>query len=130
MIKKYLQNLPAASAKELWLRRFKCRLLSYCSLFIAQAACDISVRVQAADATRLFQELTLLIPQESCPFEVSTEENPKPILDREGGVSSVFHIPQTLDVLQMRGTSIRTADVSRGMMEVDSKMPDAFGPDS
>eukprot|EP00746_Dinoflagellata_sp_MGD_P002673 gnl/MRDRNA2_/MRDRNA2_105234_c0_seq1.p1 gnl/MRDRNA2_/MRDRNA2_105234_c0~~gnl/MRDRNA2_/MRDRNA2_105234_c0_seq1.p1 ORF type:complete len:2126 (-),score=391.10 gnl/MRDRNA2_/MRDRNA2_105234_c0_seq1:24-6287(-) len=130
MIKKHCQALAEPAEKELWLRRYKCRLLSYCSLFIGQAACDISVRVQAAMSTTQFLELTLLIPQDSCPFELSTEEKPRPILDREGGVSSIFHIPQTLEVLQMRGTSIRTADVSRGMMEVDSKMPDAFGPDS
>eukprot|EP00746_Dinoflagellata_sp_MGD_P074353 gnl/MRDRNA2_/MRDRNA2_30042_c0_seq1.p1 gnl/MRDRNA2_/MRDRNA2_30042_c0~~gnl/MRDRNA2_/MRDRNA2_30042_c0_seq1.p1 ORF type:complete len:2129 (-),score=441.85 gnl/MRDRNA2_/MRDRNA2_30042_c0_seq1:27-5600(-) len=125
MVKKRMANLPKHEAA-LWLRQYKLRLLNYCNVFICQATCDISVRVQAALLALQFRSMASLIPVEFTPFVCSTDQSPKPFLDREGAVSSLFFLPQAVEVLQMRGTSIKCADVTRGILEVDAKLPDAF----
>jgi len=74
-------------------------------LSLMEHVCDMLVRIQAAGTAVKFQRLVSMVPRALSPFQFSSQDALKPMVDSEGCVRSVFNVPRPLDLLALRGTA-------------------------
>lgn len=108
--------------------RCKVRILVHCGVLIAQIACDLAVRVQAADAARIARGVFALIPAEFSPFRFSTEQDPRALVHENGSIGNIYHVPRAADLLVLRGLSNTPMDVFRSILDRDSRLPNVLRP--
>lgn len=101
------------------------RLLTCCSLCTIRAACDLSIRVQAAHASIGLRAIAALIPSKLSPFDRGSDRK-RQLVERDGSVGSVFTIPAVLDVLQLRGM-YPDPDIALTMSEIASVLVAGVG---
>lgn len=86
------------------LRSFRHRFLTYCSLFVAERACDLLVRIQAAQSMSGLRDVAVMIPQELSPYVFSTEDQRHGMVRDDGVLQNLFALPRTPELLCQRGT--------------------------
>eukprot|EP00929_Paragymnodinium_shiwhaense_P054278 TRINITY_DN27194_c0_g2_i1.p1 TRINITY_DN27194_c0_g2~~TRINITY_DN27194_c0_g2_i1.p1 ORF type:complete len:2812 (-),score=793.77 TRINITY_DN27194_c0_g2_i1:64-8499(-) len=104
-------------------RAFKTRFLTHYSCLLAEQACELAVRVQAARSAEMFQGIVGLIPRALSPFRFSTEEVPKALISDDCSIDSIFHVPRAADMLVLRGLCARPTDMVRTLLERESQLP-------
>eukprot|EP00928_Gymnodinium_smaydae_P036649 TRINITY_DN25591_c0_g1_i2.p1 TRINITY_DN25591_c0_g1~~TRINITY_DN25591_c0_g1_i2.p1 ORF type:complete len:1729 (-),score=256.75 TRINITY_DN25591_c0_g1_i2:157-5013(-) len=106
-----------------FLVNLKTRYLAHMSIHVAEAACDLSVRVQAADAVRVARSIYTLLPERFLPFRFSTEKTPRVLVTESGSIASIYAVPKPSEMLSLRGLSSGAQDVVRSVLHEDSKLP-------
>eukprot|EP00929_Paragymnodinium_shiwhaense_P101781 TRINITY_DN64965_c0_g1_i1.p1 TRINITY_DN64965_c0_g1~~TRINITY_DN64965_c0_g1_i1.p1 ORF type:complete len:2661 (-),score=763.07 TRINITY_DN64965_c0_g1_i1:747-8729(-) len=115
--------------KDRLVRRLKCRILKQGSLLVAEGACDLAVRLQAAQAARSAQRSLAVVPAEFSPFRFSTAEAHKPLVNENGSLNNVFNVPRDVDVLPLRGLSCVPTDSVRQISKTDAQLPSILSMD-
>ena len=98
-------------------------LVSCGSLVVVRAACELSVRSQAAETALALRLASFLLPAKISPFDrergAQRERGMQrqPLLEKDGQVGSVFSVPTAAEILQprpdRRDAEARSAEADR-----------------
>jgi len=103
---------------------YRCRSLAYSSLFMLERACDLLLRVQAAQSCTGLRSLASILPPQLSPLKMSVDGRRRILLESDGSVHSILHIPQMEEVLQLRGTECPS--IGRHVRDCEVSMPEPF----
>ncbi|CAJ1395381.1 unnamed protein product [Effrenium voratum] len=118
-----LENLAGAS-KMSCLSIYRCRSLSYSSLFMLERACDLCLRVQASEACGELRRMAQTLPPEISPFTCSREGRRRMLVESDGSLQSIFNVPMVEEVLALRGTDCPS--IGRYVRDCEVNMPEPF----
>lgn len=119
-----VELLPTADSRTSCLAIYRCRSLAYSSLFMLERGCDLLLRVQAARSCAGLRSLASILPPQLSPFKISVEGRRRMLLESDGTVQSIFHVPQVEEVLYLRGTECPS--IGRHVRDCEVSMPEPF----
>lgn len=116
-----MENVEEQMLQRLAIQAYRHRFLGYCTIFIAEHACDLFTRIQAAHAVADLRLLSAVIPPEMSLFQFSSASRTGRMVNDDGSVHNLFHIPQSSEVLRMPATHI---DYTRRINTLEIAAPD------
>lgn len=119
-----IEVLGTASAKFRAMVIYRCRSLGYSSLFMLERACDLLLRVQAAQSCAGLRCFASMLPSQLSPLKLSVEGRRRMLLESDGTLQSILHIPQVEEVLYLRGTECPS--IGRHVRDCEVSMPEPF----
>eukprot|EP00930_Biecheleria_cincta_P024891 TRINITY_DN17769_c0_g1_i1.p1 TRINITY_DN17769_c0_g1~~TRINITY_DN17769_c0_g1_i1.p1 ORF type:complete len:2573 (+),score=460.92 TRINITY_DN17769_c0_g1_i1:100-7818(+) len=123
-LKRHVDELPNGDARLACLVLYRQRALGHCNAFMLERACDLLLRVQAANAAASIRTLVAMLPRELSPFHVSSEESRHILLEQSGALHSILNLPRVEEVLALRGSDC--PNLSKTVRDAQSVLPNPF----